>query len=105
MERHEETTTVKRAVISGGFGNNNVRVKHGTGTAWGWLKVYADIHHKPECTCYINEYGVRETSVDCAKWWRDVYDEIERIAIQASGRNKYEAECINVNLNFKDITL
>ena len=36
----EETKAVKDALIQAGF--TNVRVGHGTGTAWGWLKVHCD---------------------------------------------------------------
>ena len=35
-----ETQAVKNALIEAGY--TNVKVKHGTGTAWGWLKIYAD---------------------------------------------------------------
>jgi len=40
MDRRQETATVKRALIKAGFPVR--RVKHGTGTAWGWLTVYLE---------------------------------------------------------------
>jgi len=36
----EETKAVKAALIKAGF--TNVRVGHGTGTAWGWLHIHCD---------------------------------------------------------------
>jgi hypothetical protein len=36
----EETKAVKDALTQAGF--TNVRVGHGTGTAWGWLKIRCD---------------------------------------------------------------
>ena len=35
-----ETAAVKAALIQAGF--KNVRVGHGTGTAWGWLHIHCD---------------------------------------------------------------
>ncbi len=39
-ERKAETRNVKAAVIKAGY--QNVRVGHGTGTAFGWLHIRAD---------------------------------------------------------------
>lgn len=36
----EETKAVKDALVKAGF--TNVRVGHGTGTAWGWLEIRCD---------------------------------------------------------------
>jgi hypothetical protein len=36
----EETKAVKDALIQAGF--TNVKVGHGTGTAWGWLIIHCD---------------------------------------------------------------
>ena len=36
----EETNIVKNALTQAGY--TNVKVKHGTGTACGWLKIWAD---------------------------------------------------------------
>ncbi len=40
QERKNETKAVKAAVIKAGY--QHVRVKHGTGTACGWLDIHAD---------------------------------------------------------------
>ena len=100
MDRKEETGIVKRALIRAGFDKNNVRVKHGVGTSWGWLKVYADLHHKPGCTCKIYTDQPRETCPECAEWWRNAHNRLEEIAIQASGRNKYQSEQVLISLGF-----
>jgi hypothetical protein len=102
MDRKEETKLVKNALINAGFDNNSLRVKHGTGTAWGWLKVYADLHHLPDCTCKVYADMPRETCQECGVFWRETYNKIENITIQASGRNKYQSECINIHLGFID---
>jgi len=39
-QRQQETSLVKKAIQAEGY--SNVRVRHGTGTACGWLKVYCD---------------------------------------------------------------
>ena len=100
MDRKQETTAVKRAIIQAGFDQNNLRVKHGKGTAWGWLHVYADIHHKPDCTCVIHKDAPRETCAECKTLRNECYDRIEKVAIQASERSAYAAEHIVVSLDF-----
>jgi hypothetical protein len=79
--RREETTAVKRALVAAGFDNNNLRVRHGTGTAWGWLKIYVDIH------------------ILGPSHWDDSYNRILEVAIKASGRNEYQAKRIGIHLN------
>ena len=37
MERALETKAVKQALIKAGFAG--ISVRHGTGTAWGWLEI------------------------------------------------------------------
>lgn len=64
MERKAETKAVKAALIKSGY--TEVRVGHGTGTAWGWLHIKCD--EKPEQS------------------WRDKNTDVERIAQQVSGR-------------------
>jgi len=36
----EETKAVKEALLKAGY--TNVKVHHGTGTAWGWLVIHCD---------------------------------------------------------------
>jgi hypothetical protein len=101
MERKEETKLVKRAVIAAGFDQNNVTVKHGHGTAWGWLTVSADIHRAPSCSCGApDQYGRRETCEECKTWWRSTYNRLIEVAQQTTGRHGDYDGRINVNLGF-----
>jgi len=101
MDRKQETAAVKRALIQAGFDKNNVRVKHGNGTAWGWLSVYADIHRSPSCSCGSpDEYGRRETCQECKDKWRKIYNRMEEVAALAVGREKQRENNINVHLEF-----
>ena len=101
MERKAETTAVKRAVIAAGFDKNNVTVKHGHGTAWGWLTVSAEIHRAPSCSCGAPDiYGRRETCEECKKTWRNIYNRITEIAMQTTDRHGEYDGRVNVNLGF-----
>ena len=103
MDRKQETTVVKRALIQAGFSENNVRVKHGHGTAWGWLSIHADIHRAPSCSCGApDEYGRRETCKACKDKWRDCFNRIKQVAAVASERSNWAKNCINVHLDFKE---
>jgi len=77
--RREETTAVKRALVAAGF--DKPRVKHGTGTAWGWLKIYVDIH------------------ILGPSHWNNSYNRILEVAIKASGRNEYQAKRIGIHIS------
>jgi hypothetical protein len=41
MDRRQETTAVKAALVKAGIPVTHV--KHGTGTDWGWLEIYLDV--------------------------------------------------------------
>lgn len=98
MTRREETVAVKRALVAAGFDKNNLKVKHGTGTAWGWLKVYAEIHHKPECNCE----AMYRLCTPCNALWLDCYRRILEVAIKASGRSVFGDDRINIHLGFQE---
>ena len=102
MDRKSEGPAVKRHLIAMGFNKNNVRVTHGTGTAWGWLKVYVEIHHKPGCTCYYDGINPQKLCEECNNLWRDCYKRILELVIDGSMRNDCEAERIGIYLNFFD---
>lgn len=61
----EETKAVKAALVKAGY--RNVRVGHGTGTAWAWLDIHCD--PKP------------------GQLWRKKRDAVLRIAKQVTGRH------------------
>jgi len=65
MDRRNETKIVKDALRARGVPVK--RVRHGTGTAWGWLRVYAD----------------RREGVD----WQADRQEILSIVLAATGRS------------------
>jgi len=101
MDRKQETSAVKRALVQAGFDKNNIRVKHGNGTAWGWLSVSADIHRAPSCYCGSpDEYGRRETCQECKNKWREIYNRMEEVAALASDRDKLRDNHIIIHLGF-----
>lgn len=103
MDRTQETAIVKRALIHAGFDQNNVRVKHGKGTAWGWLSIHADIRRANECTCgEPDQYGRRETCDNCKNKWREVYNRMTAVALEVTGRRGDYDGRINVHLDFNN---
>ena len=79
MERKQETTTVKQALIHAGFDKNN-----------------------PECSCVCPADQPRQLSQECKDKWSDCYRRISEVVIAASGRGKYESEQINYSIGFFD---
>ena len=72
MNHREESLAVKEALVKAGY--RNVKVKHGTGTAYGWLDIWA------------------ESDED----WQTIRGNVIRIAKQVTGRHgDYDGE-INV---------
>ena len=65
MERLLEIKTVKAALIKAGY--TGVRVRHGAGTAWGWLDIKCD---------ELPSQG-----------WRNKYNEVLIIVQQVTGRH------------------
>lgn len=98
MTRREETMAVKQALVAAGFDNNILKVRHGTGTSWGWLKIYAEIHHKPECNCE----AMYRLCTPCNVLWLDCYRRILEVATRTSGRNEYQAKQIGIHLGFQE---
>lgn len=95
--RREETIKAKRALLP--LFGDSVRVEHGTGTACGWLRVYAAIPHAPDCTCKIDTmWGERDQR--CRDYWEKCFQKILQVVIEATGRDRYEAEHIGVHLEF-----
>ncbi len=75
MERKLETKIVKDALTKAGY--KSVRVKHGRGTAWGWLDIKAE--QKPSQT------------------WQEYYDDINKIAQDVTRRRGDYNGRINVD--------
>lgn len=98
MDRKQETKIVKTALKNAG--HNNCQVKHGTGTAWGWLSVYSSTNHSPDCNCTKHSYGVQETCQKCGEWWRKKHNAILETVLKATGRNGGYDGRVNIHLNF-----
>ena len=98
MERRQETKIVKVALKNAG--HTNCRVKHGSGTAWGWLDIYSPIRHHPECSCTRHSYGVQETSPVCSSHWRKKHDALLDTTLNATGRYGEYNGNVNVHLDF-----
>ncbi len=85
MERKEETRKVKKHLI--GLGYKNIRVGHGTGTAWSWLEVSVDIPKPDKCCCTIEEYGVIKRCQYCGTEWQNHNHIITKSLIEFTGRH------------------
>lgn len=103
MDRKQETKIVKKALRQAGFGKENeITVKHGTGTAYGWLDIGADIAHDPDCTCYLEPWGVRKTGPKCQTKWHEIHDTLIKVAQQATGRHGDWDGRIGIHLGFRE---
>lgn len=74
--RNQETKLVKQALLEAGY--KNIRVRHGTGTAYGWLDVYVS----------DTLPGIEADSK---------YRHIIKVVQQATGRHGEYDGCININ--------
>ena len=94
MERHEETRIVKQALDSHGI---KARVKHGTGTAYGWLKIYVDL---PPVIHDRDKYGWDHCAgnSECCTKWQETYSRIIAIARQVTNRTGSYDGRINVHM-------
>jgi hypothetical protein len=103
MERKSETAAVKKALIGAGFDQNNVRVHHGKGTAWGWINVSLDIKRSPSCYCgEPDDYGRRETCADCREYWRDIHNRIISVVRETTGRHGEYDGRTSIDLSFSN---
>ena len=103
MTRQGEGAAVKRALIAAGFDQNNIRVKHGNGTAWGWLNIFMDIKRSNECSCGTpDQYGRRETCDNCKNKWREIDRRIIAIVMETTGRHGDYDGRIGLRLDFTD---
>ena len=101
MDRKAETKAVKAALKKAGY---DVTVRHGTGTAWGWLEVSIEVDHAPGCECYFETWGTMKRSDLCIKKMHDIHDDILRITQKVTGRHGDYDGNINIYMNFKEVT-
>lgn len=95
--RTHETANVKAALVTAGY--TDIKVGHGTGTAWSWLHVKI-VATKPQgctCTSTMNDYGQRETCQLCRAAWREHYSKGGDIVRATTGRHG-ERENFNVQV-------
>ena len=86
IERKQETKAVKTALLEAGC--QNVSVKHGTGTAWGWLHVDVSKPRPAGCSCivHVEDYGRRETCELCREASRTANHEATELILSITGR-------------------
>ena len=65
LQRKQETKAVKEALSRVGY--QDITVRHGTGTAWGWLHANITADKPPGCSCVTNynDYGRVDTCQLC----------------------------------------
>lgn len=86
VERVAETAAVKAALVKAGY--TQVSVKHGTGTAWGWLRLNVTTAKPADCSCatYVDQFGRPDTCRECRLVWGDHYGKAVGIAQDVTGR-------------------
>ena len=99
FENHkEETKAVKAALVKAGY--QGVKVGHGTGTAWGWLRVTVTIQHADPCGCIREPHGTITRGYGCATKWRDTYADLMKLCQEVTGRHGEYNGDINAEINF-----
>jgi hypothetical protein len=86
MTRIEETKMVKRALEAAGY--SDISVKHGRGTAYGWMQFKVSIPVSHTCVLEKNfPYPGDETCRDCKTQWQEEYRRACEVARLAGGRS------------------
>ena len=93
--RTHETANVKAALVTAGY--TDVKVGHGSGTAWSWLHVKVAASKPQGCTCTMNDYGQREICQLCRVARCEHYSKGGDIVRAATGRHG-EFENFNVQV-------
>ena len=97
VNRREETETVKRALADVAI---HARVKHGTGTACGWLKIYVlnrlSVPHDKEKWAWEHCSGNCPACIE----YRTLYSRTVDVARTATGRTGDYAGRINVEIDY-----
>jgi len=100
-ENHkEETRAVKKALV-GDY--PDVSVKHGNGTAWGWLRVSLSIPRPANCRCAEENNGraYPESCRECKTEWQRFYETLGRRVQEITGRGGEYGGCINYDISFQ----
>ncbi len=99
MDRKQETIAIKQALAQNGFKGCPLSVRHGTGTAWGWLRVKVTLHQPEECNHSPDSYS--DYCPGCRKIADLTHKRCLALVVAATGRSAYSAERIGIEINFE----
>lgn len=100
-DRKAETRAVKAALK---WDYPDVRVRHGKGTSWGWLKVKLSIPRPADCRCKEENEGkaCSESCRTCKTEWSRTYDSLcQRIQEFTGRKGEYGGE-IGLDIDFQE---
>jgi hypothetical protein len=99
--RQAETAAVKKGLAEDYDG---VTVKHGTGSAWGWMRVSITIPRPDNCRCQEENEGQMfpETCRECRNESRLIHDTVEKKVLEITGRTGEYGGCVNYSIHFKE---
>ena len=88
LERKQETRIVKEALARAGY--QDISVRHGTGTAWGWLHVGITANKPLECSCVVNhdDYGRVDTCQLCKDARHQANISATDLILEVTGRRR-----------------
>lgn len=81
-DHKSETKAVKQALKAVGY--PDAKVGHGTGTAWGWLKIHVEVNRPKNCHCKERRTGF---CLPCRNLWDEHRIRILRLASDVTGRD------------------
>ena len=110
QDRKEESKAVKNFLKKD---YPDVKVKHGNGTAWGWMKVRFNIPRPANCYCSgFTKAGEDYTKVraeefggscrHCNQEWQKVYAEVGKRVQEFTGRTGEYGGCINFDVDWQE---
>lgn len=89
MERKQETKIVKEALTKAGY--QDIRVRHGRGTAWGWMDIDVTVNKTPFCYCHeLDKDDYPGTCSFCMNQRRNEGRKVQGIVLKATGRSEGE---------------
>ena len=91
MTRNEETQNAKAVLTQ--MGCRHVSVRHGSGTARGWLRITVTVSHAVACTC-----TTYHTCDVCRRVQYNQSDSVEDAVAVATGRKGLRDNRIAVNV-------
>lgn len=88
LERKQETKIVKETLERAGY--QDITVKHGTGTAWGWLHIGITTDKPRGCSCVIdhNDYDRVEVCQLCKDARHNANTSTTDLILEVTGRRR-----------------